>query len=239
MHNKTSCAAPHTTPPSGSNTCSLALDRSTKPIFSSFEPLMGEDWLIWTAWPCWPALPSWVWVEVCKHLLWAARAPTGVSQVKFPDRSATVGWAGGREWGPMVGWAARSKWGSAGPSPGLASGHLPRKRMWHLHLLLEFLFGQEFLVEKAGVKNDTVVLSWEPDRGNNHVEEALRGTERGRKSWRGHGQTEASFSSTVKMEGRRVEMKASSYISALSLHLLSIQPVKSLSHFGATAFQEL
>ena len=69
--------------------------------------------------------------------------------------------------------------------------------------------------------------------------EALRETERGRKSWCGHGQTEASFSSTVKMEGRQVEMKASSYFSGLSLHILSIQPVKSLSHFGATAFQGL
>ena len=132
------------TPPSGSNICSWALDNSTKPIFSCYEPLMGEDWLIWTAWSCWPALPSWVWVEVCKHLLWAARAPTDASQVKLPDGSVTVGWAGGREWGAMVGWAARSKWRSAGPSPGLASGHLPRKGMWHLNLLFEFLSGQEF-----------------------------------------------------------------------------------------------
>lgn len=116
-HNKTSCAAPHATPPSESNTCSLASDGSAKPIFSSCEYLMDEDWLIWTAWPCWAALSSWVWVEVYKHLLWAARAPTCVSQVKLPDRSVTVGCAGGREWGAMVGWAARSKWGSAGHCP--------------------------------------------------------------------------------------------------------------------------
>lgn len=58
-------------------------------------------------------------MEVCKHPLQAARAPTGAPQVILPVPSGPAGlgwWLGAGSLAPRV---ARSEWGSVGPFAGV------------------------------------------------------------------------------------------------------------------------